>query len=264
MDRLGPLHYLSCGISLALWAWVVGGLSLGLRPLEVTGWLEGALIVSAAVSTLSAWSGRLPFQNALLAAVVVGLGGAFAQSVNALVSIPFGPLFYKAAAGARLLDLFPWWVPLVWGILLLNSRGAARMILRPWRKTRYYGFGLLALAAVLSLVLEAGFEPFAGRGKGCWVWGPTRLLGLTWYGMPAVGLIGWFTTALVLLAFATPAMISKKPNEPPPDYVSTAHWVLLDLLFVAGAAEHQYWMAALLGSGTVLGVVCLALRGARR
>jgi hypothetical protein len=43
-----------------------------------------------------------------------------------------------------------------------------------------------------------------------------------------------------------------------------AHWVLLDILFVAGAAEHQYWLATLFGSGTALGVVFLALHGARR
>ena len=118
-------------------------------------------------------------------------------------------------------------------------------------------------AAVLSLALVAGLESFAGRGKGCWVWGPTRL-GWTWYGTPVTGFVGWGTTALLILAFATPALINKRPKELGPDYSSVAHWVLLDILFVAGAAEHQYWLAALFGSGTVLGVVCLALHGARR
>lgn len=263
VDRLRTVHCVFSALSLALWAWLVAGLSLGFRPLAETGWLEGALVVSALLSTMVAWSRQLPAQNVLLAGMIMGGGGALAQTIGTLTSIPFGPCIYTDAAGPRLLNTLPWWIPFMWVILLLNSRGTARTVLRPWRKTRYYGFRLLGLAAVLSLALVAGLESFAGRGKGCWVWGPTRL-GWTWYGTPVTGFVGWGTTALLILAFATPALINKRPKELGPDYSSVAHWVLLDILFVAGAAEHQYWLAALFGSGTVLGVVCLALHGARR
>lgn len=263
VDGLRTAQYVSSGVSLALWAWLVAGLSLGFRPLEQTGWPESALILSATVSTLISWSRQLPAQNVLLAGVIMGMGGAFAQAINALTSIPFGPLVYTDAAGVRLLDLAPWWVPCVWVILLLNSRGTARTMLRPWRKSRYYGYGLLVLAAALTLVSACGLEPFAGRGKGCWVWGPTRL-NLTWYGTPATAFVGWFSTALLLVAFATPVLINKKPKELPPDDSSVGHWVLLNVLFVAGAAGHQYGGAALLGSAMILSVVILSLRGARQ
>jgi len=68
-------------------------------------------------------------------------------------------------------------------VTILNSRGVARLILRPWRKTRRYGFWLIGLTAALALVFDLGLEPFATRVKSYWLWSPTKL-GLSWYGAP--------------------------------------------------------------------------------
>jgi len=234
-----------------------------IRLPEKTGWPEAALVLSAAGTTLLSLSRQLPGQNVLLAAAVIGLIGGFAHTLSALRAIPFGPCLFTSAAGPRLLDTLPWWVPLVWIVAILNSRGVAQLILRPWRKTRIYGFRLIGLTVVLALVFDLGLEPFATRVHGFCLWEPTRL-NLNWCGTPLTNFLGWIATALLILAFAMPALINKKPVEFPPDYQPLIVWTLVNLLFATGAAAHQLWFAAMLGLGATLAAAALAVRGPRR
>ena len=74
-------------------------------------------------------------------------------------------------------------MPLIWVVVILNSRGVARLILRPWRKIRNYGFWLIGLTAALTMLFDLAFDPFASRVKHYWLWVPTKLP-LTWQGAP--------------------------------------------------------------------------------
>jgi uncharacterized membrane protein len=112
-------------------------------------------------------------------------------------------------------------------------------------------------------LLDLGMEPFAVRVKHFWLWNPTKLR-FDWYGAPSVNFFGWAVTAVLILAFATPTLINKKPGpQPPPDYAPLVVWLLISLLFATGAGVHHLWPA--------LGLICLyssavavfALRGAR-
>jgi len=60
-----------------------------------------------------------------------------------------------------------------------------RLILRPWRKIRSYGFWLIGLTALLTMLFDLAFDPFASRVKHYWLWVPTKFP-LTWQGAPLV------------------------------------------------------------------------------
>lgn len=239
---------------------VITGWQLPGKP----GWPEALLLFTGALTTLAALARHLPMQNTLLAAGIIAALGTGAHLVGALTAIPFGPFRFTEAAGPRLFGLVAWITPFLWVLVVLNSRGVARLILRPWRKLRNYGFWLIGLTVVLSVLLEAAFEPFAAAVKNYWLWEPTRLP-VTWGGAPVTNFIGWFVTALLIMAFAAPTLIDKRARSAgrPPDYHPLVVWLLALGLFATGLGLRQLWVHA--GYCVVLGIITtvFAVRGAR-
>ena len=226
------------------------------------GWLAALLVVTAGVTTMVSFSRQLPAQNVLLAAVIIAAIAGTVQALGAISGIPFGPYLYTEAAGPKLFNVLPWAVPVVWIVILLNARGVARIILRPWRKSRLYGFRLIGVTAALALAFDFGLEPFATQVNHYWLWQPTKLP-LLWQGTPPSNFLGWLVTALVVLAFVTPVMINKSHKKYPSDYYPLIVWVLLSALFATGAVSHQLWVAAGFIGLTGMAVTVLAIRGAR-
>ena len=228
------------------------------------GWPDALLLLAATATTLVSLSRQLPVQNVILGAAVIAFIAAIVESVGAATAIPFGPFTYTADAGPRLLNLLAWPIPLIWIIAILNSRGVARLILRPWRKLRAYGFWFIGLTAVLTVVFDVGLEPFAARVKHYWLWNPTKFP-LTWHGAPLVNFLGWLLTALLILAFVTPALINKlqRPARRPPDYHPLVVWLLVNGLFATGASAHQLWPAAGFSIAASILATVFAIRGAR-
>ena len=226
-------------------------------------WPDGLLLVLTTATVLASLTRQLPGQNVMLASIIIAFIAGVAQTVGALTAIPFGPYVYTEHIGQQLFYPLPWAVPLIWIASMLASRGVARLMLRPWRKTQTYGFRLIGLTILLVLVLDAGLEPFATLVKHYWFWNPTKLK-LDWYGAPWVNFLGWAVTALFILAFVTPSLINKKPRpQPPPDYSPLAVWLLLNVLFATGVAVHHLWPAAgLIALGSLV-VAVFAVRGAR-
>jgi len=223
-------------------------------------WPDGLLVVLAAATTLVSLTRQLPAQNVMLAsAIIVVIAGAV-HTLSALSGIPFGPCRYTKRVGQVLFEPLPWAVPLVWVIAILNARGVGRLVLRPWRKARNYGFWLMGLTTFLVVLFDLGLEPFATQVKHFWEWGPSRA-GLYWYTTPWVNFVGWVVTALLILAFATPSLINKKPVKPPPDYHPLVVWGLVNGLLITGAVSHGLWVAAGMGSAGVVLVVIFASRG---
>jgi uncharacterized membrane protein len=225
-------------------------------------WPDGLLLVLATATLLASLTCQLPGQNVVLAALVIAFIAGAVATLGALTAIPFGPLVYTDAIGPQLFHALPWAVPMVWLVAVLASRGTARLVLRPWRNTPNYGYWLIGLTALLVVLLEFGLEPFATQVKHFWKWTPTRIR-LDWYTTPGVNFLAWAVTTLLILAFATPALINKRPMTPPPlpDYHPLAVWLLLNLLFATGAAANQLWPAVVVvGVGSV-GVTVLAVRG---
>jgi len=229
---------------------------------SLTGWLDAFLVIATLLTTMVSLARQLPAQNVLLAAVIIAAIAGTVQSLGALSGIPFGPFFYTEAAGPKIFNVLPWFVPLVWILVLLNARGVARLILRPWRKSRLYGFRLIGVTAALAVAFDFGWEPFATRVGHYWMWQPTKL-GLLWQGAPPSNFLGWLVTALVVLAFVTPVLINKSHQKFPSDYHPLIVWLLLSLLFAVGAMVHQLWTVA--GFIALTGGITLvmAIRGAR-
>lgn len=231
------------------------------QPWSDSPWIGALLLLLTLATTLVGLARQLAGQNVVLAAVIIAVIAGGVQTLGALTAIPFGPYIYGERIGPLLFSPLPWAAPLIWVVILLNSRGVARLMMRPWRRTRSYGFWVIGITAGLVVLLDLGLEPFASRVEHYWLWTPTKLA-LAYYGAPAVNFVGWAVTALLMLAFATPTLINKKHGRQPVAYHPLLVWVLLDLLFAAGAAAHQLWPATILGLVTGAVVAVFAVRGA--
>jgi uncharacterized membrane protein len=261
----GALHGLASGLALASFALMMFTLFVPLRKAPHAEWPMAVLIGTTAFATMVAHTRRLPLQNVILAAGIIAIIGGAVHAVGAATAIPFGPFSYTDSAGPRIFGTLAWPIPLVWIIVILNSRDVARLILRPWRKLRSYGFWLIGITVALAVLFDAALEPFAASVKRYWLWHPTRLP-LTWGGAPVTNFLGWLVTALLALAFATPALIDKRQQRSanrPPDYHPLVVWLLAVALFGVGAATHQLWPAVIYCIAAGLAVVIFAIRGAR-
>ncbi len=229
-----------------------------------SGWPAALLVIATGFATLTSMSRQLAGQNVMLAATIIAVAGGFAHAVGVITGIPFGPFAYSNSAGPMFFSTLAWPMPAVWIIVLLNARGVARLILKPWRKIKNYGFWVIGLAAALVVLFDLALEPFATRVNGYWVWLPTKFP-WTWNGMPLINSLGWALVAILTLAFATPAMINKhsRSRKLPPDFHPLIVWVLLLALFGTGAALNQLWSSLALCIGTALVSTLFAIRGAR-
>ncbi len=207
-------------------------------------WPLGVLVVLAAVSTLVSLVRSLQFQNVCVAAAMILFIASAVIFLNAKTSIPFGPFVFTDHCGERLFDVLPLAPPLLWLVVILNCRGVARLILRPWRKMRTYGFRAIGLTCLLAALFDFGLEPFATRAHRFWLWQLTAG-NFNWFGTPWISFLGWFVTALLILAFVTPWLINKMPGgRRPPDYQPLILWLTLNLFLAASLATHELWLPA--------------------
>ena len=84
-----------------------------------------------------------------------------------------------------------------------------------------------------------------------------------WYSAPWVNSLGWFVTALGILAFTTPWLINKQPVKQPTDYHPLVIWLLLNLYFATGNALQHLWFAVLFALVANVIATIYAVRGAR-
>ncbi len=225
-------------------------------------WLDGLVLLLAVLTTLTGHAQRLPLEKVLFAGGVTAFMGGVVMAVGAGTGVPFGAFTYTAKAGGRILGTVPWWLPLIWVVVIFNGRGVARLVFRPWRKTRHYGFLVIGLTGLLAMAFASGFDAFANKINHYWLWqaGQGRL---TWYGAPWVNFLGWLLTTLLILAFTTPFLLNKKPQKSPPFYHPLAVWLALNGVFVAGTTAHHLWAAVGVTAAASLGALGFALSGAR-
>jgi hypothetical protein len=154
-------------------------------------------------------------------------------------------------------------VPVIWLVVLFNSRGVGRLILRPWRKLKTYGFWLIGFAAVLSGLFDLGMDPFLSRWQHYWLWAPTKLR-VTWEGAPLTAALGWVFVTVLILAFATPVLIKKQPGQrAPSDYHPLVLWAGGMVLFAVVAGRQGLWGAVGLDAVAGAAATVAAIRGAR-
>ena len=227
--------------------------------------LYPALVTLAAAASIAALNRQLPLQNVLLAAAVTALIGGVAHGLSAFpnFSIPFGPLFFTDAGDQKIFNSIPWTIPLLWIVAVFNARGVARLMLRPWRKTKNYGWWVISFTALLALAFDLALEPFAVRVKHLWVWRPTRIP-FTWQGASPMDFLGWFFVTLLILAFITPSLIKKQPGSSgKPDFHPLILWLGALLLFAAGPATAGLWLPVAVDAAIAAVTQVLAVRGAK-
>jgi len=232
------------------------------RPAINQGVLDAILVVLALTSTLVSLAGQLPAQNVLLASAIVAIIGGGIHALGGFTGIPFGPVHYLRESGPLLFNALPWFMPFLWVVILLNARGVTRLILRPWRKLRVYGYWLIGVTALLTLIFILGLEPFATRFRHYWIWDQTKLP-VDWYGTPLSNFLGWIVTSLLILGFSTPALMKKKPAKSYPEYHPLIVWISLQLLFIAGSLSQHLPTATVVSALACLAIIPLAIRGAR-
>lgn len=244
---------------LAALAFAIVRLMLGFAE----GWAatQALLWLAAATTAVVGLSRRLPGQNVSTAILLITGMAVTIGYVGDRTGIPFGPRLFTDRLGVRVAGL-PWTWPLVWLVAVLSARGVARLIMRPWRKTTYYGFWVIGVACALVVAFGLALEPFAVRIGRFWIWRiePTVW---SWYGAPWVNFFGWLATSLGILGFTTPWLINKQPVKQPTDYHPLVIWSLLICYFSAGAIREGLWSAVVVN---VLGLCLaagLAIRGAR-
>jgi uncharacterized membrane protein len=251
-----PLSYflLAAGFVAALAAITIGAESH---------WPDAVLLLLATASTLIALARQLSAQNVLLAAFVIAFIGSAVHAIGEKSGIPFGPFMFAPNAGQKIFGTLPWAMPLLWVVAVLNSRGVVRLILRPWRKIHAYGLWLIGLTALLTMLFDCALEPFAAHTKHYWVWAATGY-SLTEHGAPLSNFVGWFVVTLLILAFATPAMINKQLSKrSAPDFHPLAVWLGAILLFAIGAAMQGLWLAFAADMLIAATAAVFAIRGGR-
>lgn len=234
------------------------------RTLGRPGWIETLLLVSTMIATLLGLARQIPGAKVLIAGAIIAIVGGVAHGIGAATSIPFGPFVYTDAAGPRVFGTASWAMPAIWLVVVLNARGVARLGLKPWRKTKTYGFWVIGIAAVLVVLFDLGLEVYAAKVERFWLWMPTKFP-ITWFGMPLINCFGWALVSLLMLAFATPFLInrSSRSRKMPPDYQPLIFWTLALALFGTGAALQQLWSATILCTVTAVISIVFAVRGAR-
>ena len=255
-------HWLLIALLAVSFALVLATNSWILNPPGKPGWLEALLLLLATASTITALARQLPLQNVLLAAFIIAVMGGAVQVLGVTMGIPFGPFLFGAEAGPQLFKTLPWSMPFVWIVVILNSRGAARLILRPWRKVRNYGFWLISLTALLAMLFDLALDPFASRAKHYWLWLPTKFP-VTWQEAPLVNFFSWAAVSLLILAFATPALINKNPAKRTVDFHPLALWLGAVLLFGISSARHGMWPPVVLDGILMAAAATFAIRGGR-
>ncbi|HYG35817.1 MAG TPA: carotenoid biosynthesis protein [Clostridia bacterium] len=259
---LPKIHRVIFGIFLLQWTLVWARLWLPYSVFGEARWPEGLLVVLTTATTLTALQRHLPGQNVMGASIAIAVLGGGAHMLGALTAIPFGPFEYTSHVGQRLFGPLPWAIPMIWIVVVLNARGVGRLMLRRWRQAPQYGFWLLGLTVLLVVLMELGLEVFGTHIKAYWSWETTKLP-WDWYGTPVVNFLGWAVTTGLILGFIIPMLISKHPTPPPPDYHPLVVWLLLNLLFLTGAALRHLWLAvAIIAIHCVL-VTALAIQRKR-
>lgn len=266
-----PIHTLSPGaerlhkpcLIFFLLTWIAGSVVLWVNvdPV-VASWIDSVLLLAATTCSLLGLARRLPVQNVLMTALVIACIAAGVVSFGTITGMPFGSFAFSGRMGAKMFGTLPWTVPLLWLVIILNARGVAELILRPWRRTEFYGYGVLGVACLLVVLLAFGLDPFAVKVKAFWIWkGGTSTL--RWHTAPWMNFLGWWITALLALVFSVPWLINKRPGPELADLDVLILWSLFNLWLALGHAAHQLWLplGVTLGDGVM--VTLLALGGMR-
>ncbi len=220
-------------------------------------WLEGVACFVAGVSAAVVLCRRLPAQNVAGGSLALLGLSVFWCALSARNGVPLGRVEYSNRLGLRLLGLVPVTLPFLWTGLLLTGRETARLMLRPLRRDKFYGYYLLLVSSVLLALAEVALEPYATQVVGWWAWPEATL----WQGLPWGTLLAWLLSAAFMLMMATPWLVPKRPIPTTPTLHSPAIWLGLAAWFTLGDLRHGLWGPGLIALAGIVVVAVLTWQG---
>lgn len=124
---------------------------------------------------------------ALVMLYLISLG---AEMLGTTSGVPFGPYRYSDGLGIKWFEHVPILIPLSWFVMALPSYALASR----WISTR--SVARIVAATTLLVAWDLALDPAMSHLMPYWIWGNEG----TYYGMPALNLLGWFVTGLALMA----------------------------------------------------------------
>jgi uncharacterized membrane protein len=244
-------------VSLGLLVVMSGLAVVGVDLPPALSWLEGLTCLVTGVSAGVVLCRRLPVQNVVGGSLaLLGLSTLWC-ALSARNGVPLGQVEYSTRLGLRLIGLVPLTLPFLWVGLLLTGRETARLMLRPLRRDRFYGYYLLLVSSVLLALVEVALEPYATQVVGWWAWPEATL----WQGLPWGTLVAWLLSAAFMLMMATPWLVPKRPIPTTPTLHSPAIWLGLAVWFTLGDLRHELWGPGLIALAGIVVVAVLTWQG---
>lgn len=122
--------------------------------------------------------------------IAVGTLAFLSEWIGTGYGLPFGPYSYTGLLGYRIGGRVPWSIPPSWFVMALPAYLIA---------ARRVGAGSLAkrllFGAALLTIWDLALDPAMSYLTAYWRWEEAGM----YYGMPAINLLGWFVTGLLLM-----------------------------------------------------------------
>ena len=171
-------------------AWVANP-ALQLAAIQMLSALDGIWITLAAINTYLFLARTEGLATARRWTLLILLGSGVAAWMGARTGFPFGPIAFTDNLGVRIGRTLPIFLPLLWFIVVLNSRYVA---LRAFPRASHWriAFGTAALAVLTDINLE----PVAWKMRAWWLWYPLSASASAW--PPLQNYASWFALSLAL------------------------------------------------------------------
>lgn len=223
-------------------------------------WVDGIYIALAAITVLTCLARRLPWQNVGTLGLVIFFTSGMMLAVAVQSGFPLGRLEFSADFGPRLLGFVAWPMPFLWVAVLLASRQGAKVILRPWRRLKGYGWLLLGVSIGLAVFQMLALEPLGHRVKAWWSWADVDRP-LSWYGAPLGVLLATPLLITALLVLATPWLLPKRPTGQAPPFEPVVVWLALEGWFGLGNLRAGLVVPGGIALAAMVAVGVMAWRG---
>ena len=193
-------------VFLGLWLAHVTVLAAG-ENLRMLHTIEPLFLISATLAILGNIARRMPSQNVLVVAGIVG--GAACVSFLGRGDACIGTLTIPTLNNRKWFGTIPFALPLIWIVNVIGARGSAEFCLRPWRGHRHYGFWLMGVASVLATAAGAAWQRYVG-----------------------IEALGSFIATAAILALCVPSFIDKRGLRPAGDSYPLVTWTMANVIFL--------------------------------
>jgi uncharacterized membrane protein len=230
-------------------------------PLQNAWAVEFLMLIVTAVLSVATLMRTLPAENSVMVALYVTVISTVLTMIRVKTGFLSGQVSFNENVGYKIFGLVPWFFPFLWLTLLVNSRGVAKLILRPWRKANYYGFWMIGLTSFFVLLLALQLEPFTTVLNHHWQFASH---GPSWHGIPWANFLGWFLSSVFILILTALWFINKQPvKQEPVDFLPLLVWLILLGCLTLINTHHHLLGAGVLGIITAMLVTPAAVKGGR-